>query len=263
MNATPLPSLALADDLAVALDPVLLAQRAGLTPDAWQERVLRSSAPRTLLNVSRQVGKSTTSAIMALHTALYEPGSLTLLLSPSLRQASELARKVLTVYRALGRPVAAGSETALTLELDNGSRIIALPGKEETIRGYSGVRLLVIDEAARVPDTLYYSVRPMLATSSGRLIALSTPFGKRGWWFESWEGGEAWDRVMVTAAECPRISPAFLAEEERTLGPFWFRQEYLCQFSETTDQLFGYDEVMAAVDPRLQPLFGGGPDGVL
>jgi hypothetical protein len=253
-------ALALADDLAVALDPVLLARRAGLEPDAWQERVLRGSAPRTLLNVSRQVGKSTTSAVMALHMALYEPGSLTLLLSPSLRQASELARKVLTVYRALGRPVAAGSETALTLELDNGSRIVALPGREETIRGYSGVRLLVIDEAARVPDALYYSVRPMLATSSGRLIALSTPFGKRGWWFTAWESGEVWDRVMVTAAECPRISRAFLAEEERTLGPFWFRQEYLCQFSETTDQLFGYDALMASVDPRIQPLFGGGPD---
>lgn len=47
------------------------------------------------------------------------------------------------------------TESALRLELQNGSRIISLPGKEQTVRGFSGVRLLAIDEAARVPDELY------------------------------------------------------------------------------------------------------------
>ncbi len=74
----------------------------------------------------------------------------------------------------------AESETALTLTLDNGNRIVSLPGKEGTIRGYSGARLIVVDEASRVPKDLYVSARPMLVVSGGRLALLSTPFGTRG-----------------------------------------------------------------------------------
>jgi hypothetical protein len=130
-----------------------------------------------------------------------------------------------------------------------------LPGSEATIRGYSGVTLLVIDEAARVEDALYHSVRPMLATSQGSLVALSTPFGRRGWWFEAWTGREEWQRVEVPASMCPRISPEFLAEEQAALGPWWYGQEYCCQFSETVDQLFSHDVVMQAITPEVTRLF--------
>src|SRR5205823_14964600 len=134
--------------------------------------------------------------------------------------------------RASGQAEPPEAESALQLELANGSRIVALPGQEGTIRAYSSVRLLVVDEASRVPDALYYAVRPMLAVSRGRLVALSTPFGRRGWFHEAWHGAEAWERVKVTAHECPRISPAFLAEERRVLGERWFRQEYLTGFTQ-------------------------------
>jgi hypothetical protein len=253
---------ALADDLALALDPVRLAARAGLDPDPWQATLLRSTAPRILLNCSRQSGKSTITAALAVWTAVYEPGALVLLLSPSQRQSGELFKKAIGVYRTLGRPVPAESETALQLTLENGSRLVALPGKEETIRGYSGVRLLCVDEAARVDDGLYRSVRPFLAVSGGRLVALSTPFGKRGWWFEEWtSGGQGWERYEVPATECPRIPAAFLEEERRSLGPWWYQQEYECQFSETTAQLFDYDALMATVRPDIAPLFAGAAPG--
>src|SRR5436190_1727587 len=81
----------------------------------------------------------------------------------------------------------AGRETQLRLELANGSRVVCLPGREGTIRSFGGVALLVLDEAARIPDALYRSVRPMLAVSGGRLVALSTPFGRRGWFWQEWE----------------------------------------------------------------------------
>jgi hypothetical protein len=227
----------------------------GFPPDPWQARVLRSPAKRTLLLCSRQAGKSQTAAALALKAALLEPPALILLLSPTLRQSGELFRaKLLPLWRALGSPEAARRPTQLTLELANGSRIVSLPENEEGIRSYSSVRLLVIDEASRVSDDLYRAVRPMLAVSGGSLIALSTPFGKRGWFFDAWEGKGRWERTKITADQCPRITAEFLEEERQELGERWFRQEYYCSFEDSISALFAYDDLLAAVNPAVQPL---------
>src|SRR5665811_1949979 len=156
----------LADDLLAAIDPVMFAERAGIVPDAWQADVLRSPARRLLLNCSRQSGKSTTTALLALHTATYQAGALVLLLSPSLRQSAELFRTVAGLYTATGAQMPSTAESRLRLELENAARIISLPASEATIRGFAGVDLLVIDEAARVSDDLYASVRPCLLYTS-------------------------------------------------------------------------------------------------
>jgi hypothetical protein len=181
------------------------------------------------------------------------------LVTQSFPPAIARALKVLEPYRGLKRSVPTHQESSLRLELANGSRIVSLPGTEQTIRGYSGVRLLIIDEAARVPDALYLAVRPMLAVSGGQLVCLSTPFGKRGFFFQEWTAGEGWHKVKVTAEQCPRISPTFLAEERRSLGDWWYRQEYLCEFREVIDQVFAYDDIMAAFNPEISPLFAANP----
>jgi hypothetical protein len=235
-------------------DPALLFCRAGLIPDEWQCLLLRDrAAGQTLLLASRQAGKSLTAAALALRTAFLEPGALVLLLSPTQRQSSELFQdKVLRLYAALGRPIAAVRETALQLHLANGSRLVSLPGDEGTIRGYSRVALLVIDEAARVPDALYLSVRPMLAVSRGRLVALSTPWGKRGWFYDEWTGVNEWRRVRVTADQCPRITPEFLAEEKAIIGERWFRQEYETEFTEAVGAVFSGDLIEKLPDPAVR-----------
>jgi hypothetical protein len=244
--------------LARVLDPSLLMEDLGFEPDPWQRTVLRSGARRLLQLCCRQAGKSTTTAILALHTALYRPGSLVLLLSPSLRQSSELFRKLNGFYTQLGRPVSSAQETSLALLLTNGSRIVSLPASPETIRGFSGVRLLVIDEAAMVPDDLFVAVNPMLAVSRGRLVCLSTPLGKRGWFHEAWEGPSTlWERVKVTAWDCPRIAHEFLAEQQQLLGQRWFRQEYECSFEETIGQVFSSETIRAAFETDEPPLFDG------
>jgi len=146
-------------------------------------------------------------------------------------------------------------ESALRMELSNGSRIIALPGKEATIRGFSGVSLLIIDEASRVEDALYQSVRPMLAVSGGRIILLSTPFGKRGFFHSEWTDGEDWRRVKITAEQCPRIDKEWLERERAMIGDWWYLQEYFCEFVETNDQVFSYDDIQSALDDTIKPLF--------
>jgi hypothetical protein len=239
-------------ELAMALDPVCMSQVAGLTPDPWQARFLRSQSKRILVNCSRQTGKSTTTATLADHVAFYEPDSPVLLLSPSLRQSSELFRKCLEVYRALGRPVQADSESALKLELENGSRIISLPGKEGTVRGISKVKVLIIDEASRVPDELYMAVRPMLAVSGGKLILLSTPFGTRGFFWEAWKHRKDWDYFEVPATECPRISSEFLEEERQNMGDFWFQQEYMCKFMDAQSAAFRSEDIDRIIGQQVE-----------
>jgi hypothetical protein len=147
------------------------------------------------------------------------------------------------------------AESALRVELRNGSRIVSLPGTEGTVRGYSGVQLLLIDEAARLLDDLYYAVRPMLAVSGGRLIAVSTPWGCRGWFHREWTTGQDWERIKITAHDCPRISAAFLAEEQRSMPPRWFQAEYECLFTDTEMQVFASSDVHAAL-ADVPPLFG-------
>jgi hypothetical protein len=247
----------MASDLAAALDPVRFAERAGITPDPWQARMLRSARRQIIVNNSRQSGKSTTTAVKAAHTAVYRAKSLVLILAPSERQAKELLRKVKDIISGLEDAIEpADSATVLQLEFANGSRIIALPGKEATIRGFSGVTLLIVDEASRVPDELYQAVRPMLAVSGGSIVLLSTPFGRRGFFFQEWEnGGDRWERIRVPATECPRIDREWLEQERAAIGDWWFRQEYGCEFLATDDQLYDYESVMQAMSNDLQPLF--------
>jgi hypothetical protein len=188
---------------------------------------------------------------------MYHAPALVLVLSPSLRQSQELYRKVRTVFAAVREDAPKLSEeSALALEMANGSRIVCLPGKEATIRGFSGVGLLLVDEASRVPDALYQAVRPMLAVSGGRIVLLSTPFGQRGFFYREWsEGGPDWHRAMVPATEVPRISPAWLEAERAQIGDFWWKQEYACEFVQTDDAVFDHAHVLLAVSSDVTPLF--------
>jgi hypothetical protein len=202
----------------------------GLEPDPWQIDVLETRHKRLLLNCCRQAGKSTVVALLSLYEAFAHDNSLILLLSRSLRQSRELFRRV-TEFHEKSRDHYLLRKSFHEMWLTNGSRIACLPCKGDTIRGFAKVHMLVIDEAARVPDDLYRTVRPMLAVSEGRLICLSTPYGKRGFFYDAWaKGGADWARIEVPAPRIPRIQPEFLEEERRGLGESWFRQEYHCSF---------------------------------
>lgn len=234
------------------LDPARWAQDvAGFPLDPWQRDVLTGTWDRALLNVTRQGGKSSIAALLALWAALYEGPALVLMLSPSLRQSAELFRKAATYYAR--RPsVGAVRESAMRMELANGSRIVSLPGTEKTTRGYSAPAMLIVDEAARVDDDLYRAIRPMLAVSGGRLLLLSTPWGRRGFFWEAWAQGDDWLKVRVDARQCPRISDAFLAEEERVLGRRFFAQEYLCSFEERAAAVFSYDLIQGTAQEQVE-----------
>jgi hypothetical protein len=248
--------------VAYALDPALLMERAGLVPDPWQRDLLRSEARRILVLAARQCGKSTTAAFLALSEALFRPRSLTLCVSPSQRQSGELFRRVVDGFRHPHvQPLAAVvAESALRIEFGNGSRVISLPASGETIRGFSGVSLLLLDEGARIEDSMLAAVRPMLATTDGRILAMSTGWLRHGWFYDAWMGtggGEDWRRIEIGADACPRISAEFLAGERAALGDLVFKAEYGCSFVDETGCFFDPESVARCFRKDLAPLFPG------
>jgi hypothetical protein len=248
--------MSMARDLARNLDPVLFAQDCGITPDGWQAEFLRTTSHRVLMLCSRQSGKSTACALLALWIAIFEGPALIVIVSPSQRQSAEMLRTIMQFHARLeGAPAMIG-ESVLKAEFANGSRIVALPGTERTIRGLAGVAVVIIDEAARCDDTLIAAVRPMLATkANGRLIALSTPAGKRGFFFESWTGTGDWKRVRVAASEVSRISKEFLAEELKELGPMRYSEEYELEFRDSDECVFPSDIIARAFTAEITPLW--------
>jgi hypothetical protein len=227
----------------------------GFVPDPTQVRVLNTPAIRGVLNCTRQWGKSTVTAAKAVHQAWSRKGSLTIVVSPTARQSGELVRKAAGFANRLGIRAKGDGDNEISLEFPNGSRIVGLPGTEATVRGFSAVSLLLVDEASRVCDELYLAVRPMLAVSAGAVWLMSTPFGKRGFFWETWEnGGPEWERIQVKAEDCPRIPEAFLTEEKRTMGDRWFRQEYGCEFVDSVSGLFDRDLIERAMSDEFEPL---------
>ncbi len=245
----------LREDLRLALDRVAFAKTAGLDLDRWQQQVLKSASKRILLNCSRQSGKTTIVAALVLHRALYVPRSYCLVFSPSLDQSVEFFKRVANLCHALGlENVDPEAMRKTGMDLKNGSRIEARPGNEKTSRGRTA-DLLVVDEAARIDSGLYHGIRPSLAVTGGSLVMLSTPYGRRGVFWEEWSGPGDWERYEVTAEDCPRISAEFLAEEERRLPPRVFRREYMCSFEETEDAVFTSEILEAAFSNDLEPLW--------
>jgi len=244
-------------DEAYKLDPPRWCREVlAFEPDEWAQTVMMSPARYVIENVSRQAGKSTCSAAIAVHRAIFFPGSLILVVSPTLRQSGELQRKCMKFYNIVD-PKHEGlvEDTKLSVLLANGSRIIALPGQEDTLRGYSAPDLIIEDEASRVKDDLYTAVRPMLATNQGRLILLSTPNGKTGHFHKIWtEGGPEWLKILVTADDIPRISKEFLDNERLNMTESEFLQEYYCEFQDAEGAVFSSDLFRSLANPAVSAL---------
>lgn len=243
------------DDLAYSLDPVLWSREVlGYHPDPWQAKVLRSRSRNIILNCSRQSGKSTTCAALGLHESIYRSPSFGLVIAPSQDQSSELMMKFDEFRGAVELPSDyLDTDTKLAVKFKNGNRFIARPGSEKSARSFSAVTLLLEDEASRVLDPLYNSVRPMLSVSNGRHILMSTPFGKQGHFYKIWnEQRDMWEWYEIPAEMCPRISKEFL-EEEKRINP-WFEQEYHCVFMESEGAVFSSDLFKSLANPNVSAL---------
>jgi hypothetical protein len=227
------------------------------SPDPIQEAILNSPAHRLLLCCSRQWGKSTVTAFKALHFALHHPNQLILVASRTYPQSAEWLAKVKSALRRLQIPFRTDRIHRYSVVLPNLSRIVCLADVADNVVGISAPNLIVIDEAARVSEDLIVALTPMLATSNGRLWALSTPFKQAGFFYDAWRHTAGpWTRFLVTAEDCPRISPDFLAETKILIGENKYRREFLCEFKAGDHQIITRELIERAFRPG--PLFNEG-----
>jgi len=240
-------------ELAYAIDGALWARDVlELDLDDWQQDLIRAHGAQLVL-CSRQSGKSHSVAIRALHDLLYRPDAMIVAASPTEDQSKELFRRLTAFYDRVPSAPRAVTRNTTELELETGARCCAVPGSERTIRSKSAVTLLIIDEASRIEDSLISAVTPMLATTDGDLIALTTPFGKRGWFYSQWRDGEGYQRTKKTVLDCPRISPVFLEKERKRLGPLLFTQEYMCEFIDPGSSTFSSELIDACLSRDFEP----------
>jgi phage terminase large subunit-like protein len=205
----------------------------GVNPDPAQEKLLRTLHRRVMLNCHRQWGKSLMAAIRAVFQALTRQNQTIVIVSIDARHSQRLANRCRELVRRLEMTVRGDGTNERSILFPNGSVIIPLPGKADAMRGFTA-NLLIIDEAARVPDEVYTAARPMLAATNGDLWLLSTPRGKRGFFYEEWSGKDSpshpWLRIEGKPADHDRITKEFLATEVRRNTAEEFGAEYGCEF---------------------------------
>lgn len=237
-----------------ALDPVTFAQKSlRFEPDELQAQALRSGRKKIIFNTTRQWGKTTVAAIRSLHRAVFYPRSVILIVSYIKDQAAELYRKIETFQSIMEDRVPDIEHSKQSMVFLNKSRILIVSAKEQVVRGYSP-DLVVIDEASRVPDEVYFSIRPSLSVSGGSLMLISTPRGKRGFFFHEWTKGKEFEKYEVSGWECPRISDEFLESERAKVGPLWFGQEYENSFVSIENYMFDPDLFRASISSEIESI---------
>lgn len=213
----------------------------GQQPHDWQEEYLRETRDTIILK-GRQVGASTGAGVLAIRRARYWPNSLCAIVSPSLKQSTEVKERAKQGLLRLGERLVRDSSNELALA--NGSRILSLPGSAKSVRGWSA-HLLVIDEAAFLDQETFLAARATVAATGGRTIVQSTPEGPFGHFYDLWTATDHdWAKYRVRSDEVTSVDPEFLARERATLTDEEYAQEYEAEF--TTPGLGLVDEVTLA-----------------
>jgi len=234
-------------------DPVFFAENVlGFSPFSYQAAILRDSCKRVVACLGRQSGKTTTVAVKAIHFAYTKPKTVTLIVSPSLRQSIILFDRILDfIYsnKLLARSVR--RKTRTIIRLSNGSQIVALPCSAHRLRGHTA-HSLIVDEAAFLQDEIITQILfPMLATTDGYMTLLSTPWAKGSLFYKVFTD-PTYSVHHVKSNECPLISKEFLNEQKRNMTRQGYLMEFEAEFAEEESSYFPQDLIKSCIDPETE-----------
>jgi hypothetical protein len=241
-------------EIAYRIDPVPWVKEVlKVDPSKWQEDFLRAPRGGSIKALTaRQVGKTAAASWAMAHTATFEPGSLSVIACPAQNQSAEGVRRVREALLKAGATLT--TDNVYRLELDNGSRVLALPGSDDSVRGLTVDCWIVVDEAARVSADLIAALRPMRARKpQARLAMLSTACTRSDPFWKVWESEDPhWIRIRATA-ETGIFDPLFLEQERAALGEHAFNREYLGIPGGEQASPFTWELFETAMVPRVPP----------
>ena len=221
--------MTLSIELAYRLDPASWVRNIlAIEPAAWQDQFLQAPRGASIIALTgRQVGKTTVAGWAIAHFMIYDPGSLNVVVCPSQRQSAESVRRVKECLLRAGCKLK--TDNVYAIELDNGSRVLALPGSDDSIRGLTVNGWIIADEAARLSEELIAAVRPMRARRpEARFAMLSTAWSRTDPFWNVWSNGDrSWLRLKATADTVGLYDEAYLEQERLALGEIAFNREYM------------------------------------
>lgn len=238
-------------------DPLLFARKVlQFHPDPIQAQVLDPDASQTLLCCSRGWGKTETIAVLAAWHLATRPDTVCLVVSETAEKAAELVLRTLRKLEAAGLPMRPDPLRKNGFQTPEGARILPVPSRDGAVRGYPAT-LIVVDEAAKVPDKVWTALNGTRASTSHRCTVwiMSTPGPRRGFFYELWTSNHpGWRKIHVPATLCPRIRPDFLDQMRQTLSPDDFDREFLAIYGSHQSGGFWSEEQLNAVTRHDVPV---------
>jgi hypothetical protein len=243
-------------EIAFQVDPALwMREVLEITPHPWQETFLRAEKGASIaVLTARQVGKTTVAACGMAHCAIFMPGSLSVIACPTQNQSAEALRKVRDMVLKAGAQLT--TDNVYKLELTNGSRILALPGTEDTIRGLTVDAWIVADEAARLDPAIMAALHPMRTQRpNARFAILSTARSRTDPFWSVWANDDpSWIRINATLDAAPGLIAAEVVERaKQQLSADDFKREYLGVPAGTQVSPFTFELYERATQTAVHP----------
>lgn len=230
--------------------------------DLWQEEFLKTEGDK-ILCTGRQVGKSVICGRDAAEWSVKNKDTTILMIAPTERQAYALFDKTLT-YLVYHFPtwIKKGRDkpTKEKITLTNNTKIYCLPvGLSGLGIRFLTVGRLYVDEASRIPEDVWSAVTPMLLTTGGDSIYLSTPFGAQGEFWRCWinqdSSYDSFTRFSMDSETVVTNRPICetwterqkekalqkLEQAKSRMSKREYAQEYLGQFLDDLNRLFSDD----------------------
>jgi len=196
---------------------------------------------------ARRTGKSYAAALLAF-AKLLEPGQQVMVVAPNFTLSSIIWDYVTDIISKTGVEIVTKNQKDKVVKLENGSifRLLSANNRDSLVG--RAANLLIIDEAAIIPDDEYFTrdLRPALSTfNDSRCLWISTPRGKGNYLYDYFQRGDnddydEWGSDLFTWRANPLLGEKDVAEAEKTMTRALFAQEYMCAWTTTEDQIYEY-----------------------
>jgi len=227
-------------------------------PYDFQEKLINNFHENrfNICKMPRQTGKSTTSVSYLLHYAVFNDNVNIGILANKAATARDLLGRLQTAYENLPKWMQQGiiSWNKGSLELENGSKILAASTSASAVRGMS-FNILFLDEFAFVPnhiaDAFFSSVYPTITSGkTTKVIMVSTPHGMNHfyrYWHDAERGKNEYVPTDVHWSEVPGRDEVWKEQTIANTSEQQFKIEFECEFLGSVDTLIAPSKLRALV----------------